>query len=347
METPSLPTVSVVIPCYNGSAWVLEAIRSAMQTGYPNLDILVVDDQSTDDSAQVVADFVLRGPDQTVRLLTHADGLNHDCAASRNLGIRHTTGDYVCFLDQDDIYFTTRFANAVAALEADRDLDACFEPFCYVQSGETRLSDARVDWMAVSADLVGDGIPDIEFPLSEDTFQDCLEGKCPLHIGTITVRRAVLDEIGLFDESALLPDRVFLLKLLARGRVRQVGRLPVEGYRIHSDSFCSKHEEDPRMLSSPIEALLRALTWMRKHGVCDRYVAATEDAIRGKIWFYCPKAIEKGRGHVSWLAWRMLAAARTMPRLWACVRFWKVLLRLAAAWWLPRPRMLARASEDG
>lgn len=86
------PLVSVIIPCYNGRQFVAQAIESAFEQGYSNVEVLVVDDGSTDGSTQIA----LRYP---VRLLEQE---HQGVSAARNLGIRASLGEYLVFLDSDD-----------------------------------------------------------------------------------------------------------------------------------------------------------------------------------------------------------------------------------------------------
>ena len=86
------PLVSVVIACYNGERYLQEAIESALAQSYPRVEIIVVDDGSTDGSSEIAKKFPVRYVRQENRGLTE----------SRNLGIRASRGNYVVFLDADD-----------------------------------------------------------------------------------------------------------------------------------------------------------------------------------------------------------------------------------------------------
>ncbi len=86
------PLVSVIIPCYNGEAFLKEAIESALAQSYRQVEIIVVDDGSTDRSSEIAQKFPVRYIRQQNRGLT----------ASRNLGIRESRGSYIVFLDADD-----------------------------------------------------------------------------------------------------------------------------------------------------------------------------------------------------------------------------------------------------
>lgn len=88
------PRVSFIIPCYNHARFVEQAVRSALEQSYPHVETIVVDNGSTDGSREVVS--AIRG----VRLLQESQ---RGPSAARNAGIRASTGDYLVFLDADDI----------------------------------------------------------------------------------------------------------------------------------------------------------------------------------------------------------------------------------------------------
>ena len=89
-----LPLVSVVIPNYNYGRYLPETIESVLGQSYPNIEIIVVDDESTDNSVDVLKKFG--------DVLTLIQQKNAGVSASRNLGLRFISGEYVCFLDSDD-----------------------------------------------------------------------------------------------------------------------------------------------------------------------------------------------------------------------------------------------------
>ena len=86
------PLVSVIVPCYNGAAFLEEALRSALAQSYGEVEVVVVDDGSTDSSAEIARRFPVRYIRQENRGLSEA----------RNTGIRESKGSYLVFLDADD-----------------------------------------------------------------------------------------------------------------------------------------------------------------------------------------------------------------------------------------------------
>jgi len=105
-----MPDVSVVIPTYNRARWLRETVDSVLNQTCRPLEILIVDDGSTDDTESVCARFP-----EPVRYVRQP---NAGVAAARNLGVRHAQGDWIAFGDSDDVWEPTKLAVQLAALEA-------------------------------------------------------------------------------------------------------------------------------------------------------------------------------------------------------------------------------------
>ncbi len=115
-----MPKVSVVMAVYNGEAFLSEAIASIMTQTLADFEFLIVDDGSQDASAQIVQDCQQR--DERIRLLQLER--NMGMADARNRGIQAATGDYITFMDCDDISLPQRLEKQVAYLEAHPEVGA-------------------------------------------------------------------------------------------------------------------------------------------------------------------------------------------------------------------------------
>ena len=102
-------TVSIIIPARNASRWLPQTLDSALSQSHRDLDILVVDDCSTDGTAEVVARYA----DTRLRLL---QGDGRGASAARNLGLRHAVGQWVMFLDADDVLSERKVELQLAAI---------------------------------------------------------------------------------------------------------------------------------------------------------------------------------------------------------------------------------------
>src|SRR5438270_6004732 len=92
--------ISVIIPAYNNAKLVRQAIQSVLDQSYRAIELIVVDDGSTDNTAQVIA--TIDAP-----ILTYIHQANRGVAAARNAGACAATGEYLIFLDQDDLLLPT------------------------------------------------------------------------------------------------------------------------------------------------------------------------------------------------------------------------------------------------
>jgi len=95
----SSPKVSVIIPLYNGSHFITEAVESVLNQTYQKLELIIVDDGSTDNSKEIVRKFIT---DRRVRLIEH--GHNKGIPKTKNTGLTIARGKYIAFLDQDDVW---------------------------------------------------------------------------------------------------------------------------------------------------------------------------------------------------------------------------------------------------
>jgi len=125
----SEPIISVVIPCYNGSAYIDSCVRSVLEQK-ANSEIIIVDDGSTDDSIDQAKKWMRDYP----RLMVVLSQANQGPAAARNAGLRMARGKYVCFLDVDDQYIPGFFTAAIQVMEGDSSILGVFCEIEFVNS---------------------------------------------------------------------------------------------------------------------------------------------------------------------------------------------------------------------
>ena len=89
------PTVSIIIPCYNQAHYLGQTIESALKQSYSCVEVIVVNDGSTDNTALVASRFLSQ--------IGYVEQTNAGLSAARNSGLERATGDYVVFLDSDDL----------------------------------------------------------------------------------------------------------------------------------------------------------------------------------------------------------------------------------------------------
>ncbi len=219
----ALPTISVVIPCYNAERYVAPAIRSVLAQGWPGLAVVVVDDGSTDGSAdRVTADF------PNVTLIRQS---NQGVAAARNTGIQHSDGDWLAFLDADDIWLPGKLQAQWSSLLAHPEARMAYTAWQvwssedpapapdYLRALETRSTD-EARWSGPSGWIY----PDLLLSSAVWT-------------STVLVHRKLLEEAGLFDPT--LPIGEDLDLWLRASRLTPILRVPrpYALYRLHPASI--------------------------------------------------------------------------------------------------------------
>ena len=95
-----LITISIIIPVFNGANYLEGAIQSALNQTYQNIEIIVINDGSTDATADLVTQFIHEHPQLTVELINQD---NAGLAAARNAGIGHAKAPFIAFLDADHV----------------------------------------------------------------------------------------------------------------------------------------------------------------------------------------------------------------------------------------------------
>ncbi len=171
------PLVSVIIPAYNAAPFIRAALRSVAAQTYRNLEVIVVDDGSTDDTCEQVL-----GCDPTITLVRQPNG---GAAVARNTGIERSHGAYVAFLDADDVWLPRKVERLVDALERRPGVAAAYHGYAAIDEA------GMVIGQPVIRTHNGDFL--------EAMLLSCLFGP-PMAM----IRRACLDRIGLFDPALRL-----------------------------------------------------------------------------------------------------------------------------------------------
>ena len=171
MHAPT--SVSIVIPCFNQGSFLKEAIQSVLTQTHRADQLIVVDDGSTDDTAAVAAEFPVAD---------YVFQQNRGLSAARNTGLRRASGEYVLFLDSDDILKPPAIENCLIALEKNPEVAFVYGGFWWVDSKRGFIAEVIVP----------------TWPLN---FAALLAGKHALMHDTIMYKREILGLAGGFDES--------------------------------------------------------------------------------------------------------------------------------------------------
>ena len=123
--------VSVIIPMHNSSKYILECVDSVINQTYKNLEIILIDDKSTDDTLEKVSSI----KDKRIKLIKFKK--NEGAAKARNKGIEEATGDYLCFLDSDDYWVKEKIEKQVDFI---KDKAFIYSKYLYLRNGKTHVA---------------------------------------------------------------------------------------------------------------------------------------------------------------------------------------------------------------
>ncbi len=193
------PLVSVICLCHNHARFVRQALDSVWMQTYPNVELLVVDDASTDGSAEVIRRFAAENP--AVRVFFNEE--NRGNCRSFNQAFRQSRGEFIIDLAADDVLGPDRIARQVAGFSgADQRVGVLFHNAVLINADGRRTGTFfPVDQNAKATVAVPEG----------DLFAELLRHR-PVCAPTMMVRRAVLDGLGGYDERLAYEDFDFWVR---------------------------------------------------------------------------------------------------------------------------------------
>lgn len=234
------PCVSVIVPAYNCVAYIRDAVESVLAQDYPNLEVIVVDDGSTDGTADALTPLQHR-----ITLLRQP---NSGPAAARNRALAIAQGRYIAFLDADDLWLPGKLSAQMAYFAQHPDTSIVY--------GRWQRWHGDADGASESASPRGDDNngTDIDEDASGWIYTDMLLDSM-IHSITVVAHRRVFDAIGGFDESLRTGEDYDLwLRATQRFRVAKLSR-PLALYRIHAASTTAAERRE----NNEYRVLLRAL----------------------------------------------------------------------------------------
>jgi hypothetical protein len=277
--SPDEDLVSVIVPAYNAGTTLDETLASVRGQTYRNLEILVVDDGSTDDTVAVADRHA--AVDSRVRILSIA---NSGVANARNAGIAASRGEFVAPVDADDVWHPEKIARQMAIIRSDPDMG-------YVYTLFRRIDDeGRVLYSSGIGDFVG------HVYLRSLLVNFVGNGSCLL------ARRAALDAVGGYEPDlhrrGVQGCEDHLVQILI-ARAWTVGLVPayLTGYRRRADAMSADRE---RMMRSHLAVLEQVARRFPETPAAD--LAAAEAAIRGRfaVWMLRQKRLREAAREFLW-----------------------------------------------
>lgn len=171
------PTVSVILPTYNRADILGDAVRSVLAQTYEDFELLIVDDASTDNTDDIVAEF----GDSRIQYLKH--DINRGASAARNTGIEAARGSYIAFQDSDDEWFSEKLAKQMSVFDrSSSEVGVVYTGIWRTVNGEKRY------------------LPYPAIDPKEGDIQDSIQRQNFIPVQVAVVRRECFERVGTFDE---------------------------------------------------------------------------------------------------------------------------------------------------
>lgn len=179
------PLISIVVPVYNTEKYIAETIESVIAQTYDNWELLLIDDGSTDSSRKIIESFV----EKDSRIKYHYKE-NGGQASARNLGVKKANGEYIAFLDSDDIWLPKKLEHQIEELIK-------YKPDFLYGLGYFYYPEKAKDEQLVEYDWITGERSGLEF------FHQIYLG-CIVNTNTVLLKRDIFERIGYFDENEII-----------------------------------------------------------------------------------------------------------------------------------------------
>jgi len=249
-----MPRVSVVVTTYNRAYILGEAINSVLSQRYKDLELMVIDDGSTDETKEVVSSYIPR--------LTYIHQAHKGVSAARNRGIDHAQGDYFAFLDSDDLWLPNKLCLQMKFMENHPDALICYTEEIWIRRG------VRVNPMKKHKKYSG------------MIFEHCLP-LCMVSPSSVLITRSLLEEVGGFDEGLeVCEDYDLWLRISARYPIYLIDTPLIIKRGGHEDQLSKKMSGQDRFRIKALVKLLegdclsphqRELAWKELNRKCEIY----------------------------------------------------------------------------
>jgi glycosyltransferase involved in cell wall biosynthesis len=249
--------VSIITPFLNTEIFIKDSIESVLNQTYENWELMLIDDGSTDGSTSIAKHYVSLFPNK-IFYLEHDNHQNLGASASRNLGIQHSKGEYIAFLDSDDVYLTTKLEEQVPLLNQQPEAGMLYSSTEYWHSWTGLLEDMHKDWVWNNFGVKPNTLVDppnllILFLLNGNTIPSPV---------SFLARREAIDLIGGWENTFkyIYTDQVFLAKMCLHFPVF-VSSGCWDRYRQHSSSSCAFVKKSKQEFASK----MNYFKWLEKY----------------------------------------------------------------------------------
>lgn len=309
--------LSIIIPLFNKNAYISEAIETVLHSEINDFELIIIDDGSTDGS-DLIAKEIASQYSGSIKYIEHDLHANLGISATRNFGIKQAKGEYISFLDADDIVSQSRFHEAIHYLSQHRELDGIIQPvdllFENEQSNELWKEYERR--FGCSQEITNNNL--LKAML--------LENICRVLTPSFVIKKSLLNKTGLFSEKyKLSEDFHFWLRLAACGKFEYLdSEEPAAWYRRNDQNTWYPDKRDS---FRDIDVLSDVFRWAKKSDdLQNDSLAILSSALKSKL-IYCLELARDLRSLKSGIK-SLFMVLRVIPSLLFSRLVWKKVLLL-------------------
>ena len=204
--------VSIITPSYNSAKFISETIESVLAQSYQNWEMIIVDDHSSDNSIRIIKNYIKKGT--PIKLITL--NKNRGVAHARNVGLANAKGEYITFLDSDDVWSKDKLNKQITFMENNN--------YILTYTAYHKINES------------GEKIGSVNVPVNVD-YKKMLKSNY-IACSSAIVKKELLDDIY-FPPLKLRQDHAFWLSLLKKGIIAYGLNKPLLHYRVRKKSISS------------------------------------------------------------------------------------------------------------
>lgn len=230
--------LSIIIPCFNGDKYIGEAIESVVNQPHNCVEIIIVDDGSTDQTKHVISKYFCH---ENIRYIYQK---NKGASAARNRGINESKGEYIAFLDADDVFLDNNISKKITLFEKNPEVSFIFSDFFMEDKVGKPYQHYKmhIDIVNMLSDSV-EKVSGNQYIFNEKFFKLSFVKSIFPWTGTVMVRKQCFDNVGFFNEELRISeDEDMFLRLVHKYKVAYIDE-PLSIYKNYRSSVTQDTEK--------------------------------------------------------------------------------------------------------
>jgi len=221
------PLVSVIIPAYNHELYVGETLQSVVGQTYPNIEIIIINDGSTDKTGEIIKSYLYKNRHLNINFFEKD---NEGISKTLNKGLSMANGEYIAVIASDDLWHSQKIEKQVCLMENNKNIGLVFSDATFIE--KDKLTNKYTNYKPFIPKLFKNNIQ------NTNIYETLLKGNI-IPALTVMVRKKCFDDVGVFDENLRGEDHDMWLRITQKYPVGFIDE-PLAYYRMHSSNASKK-----------------------------------------------------------------------------------------------------------